>query len=73
MTNKVDEIAPRIYRLSTLAPQIGPGSAATIERLADLAPTTLALMHGSSFNGDCGRALRDLAGDHRRRATTTAS
>jgi flavorubredoxin len=41
-------------------------TAATITRLADLAPTTLATMHGSSFNGD-GRAellkLKDLLRD----------
>jgi hypothetical protein len=30
-------------------------------RLADLAPTTLALMHGSSFAGDGRSALRELA------------
>ncbi|HEY9167533.1 MAG TPA: MBL fold metallo-hydrolase [Candidatus Kryptonia bacterium] len=29
--------------------------------LADLKPKTLAIMHGSSFNGDCAEALRDLA------------
>jgi hypothetical protein len=29
--------------------------------LADLAPRTLALMHGPSFTGDCAAALRDLA------------
>ncbi|RIA09328.1 hypothetical protein OE09_1160 [Flavobacteriaceae bacterium MAR_2010_72] len=28
--------------------------------LADLNPKTLATMHGSSFNGDCSTALRDL-------------
>ncbi|HSM64302.1 MAG TPA: hypothetical protein VK833_10225 [Gillisia sp.] len=28
--------------------------------LADLKPKTLATMHGSSFNGDCSKALRDL-------------
>ena len=28
--------------------------------LADLKPKTLATMHGSSFNGDCSQALRDL-------------
>ena len=32
-----------------------------LEGLADLAPTTLACMHGSSFSGDGGMALRDLA------------
>ncbi len=29
-------------------------------KLADLKPKTLAIMHGSSFTGDCARALDDL-------------
>lgn len=33
----------------------------TIHRLADLEPTTLAVMHGSSFRGDGGTQLRALA------------
>ena len=33
----------------------------TIRKLAALAPTTLALMHGSSFDGDCQEALIALA------------
>lgn len=36
-------------------------TAPTIRRLADLAPRTLALMHGPAFAGDCAGALRDLA------------
>ncbi|NGO14279.1 MBL fold metallo-hydrolase [Streptomyces sp. HC44] len=32
-----------------------------LRSLADLRPTTLAVMHGSSFNGDCAGALKDLA------------
>lgn len=32
-----------------------------LERLAALAPATLAVMHGSSFSGDGKRALEDLA------------
>jgi hypothetical protein len=32
-----------------------------MRRLGDLAPTTLALMHGSSYSGDGGKALYDLA------------
>jgi hypothetical protein len=32
-----------------------------LRKLAALAPGTLALMHGSSFLGDGGAALRDLA------------
>jgi flavorubredoxin len=34
---------------------------ATLRKLAALRPTTLALMHGSSFQGDGGAALRHLA------------
>ena len=40
---------------------ITPASGATIRKLAELSPKTLAIMHGSSFNGDSVRALRDLA------------
>jgi flavorubredoxin len=39
----------------------GPDLAPTLARLADLEPTTLALMHGSSFVGDGGAELRALA------------
>lgn len=47
-----------------------PATAATIRSLADLAPTTLALMHGPSYHGDCVSALTDLAAayDERRQA-----
>jgi hypothetical protein len=38
-----------------------PGTTAILSRLADLEPTTLALMHGSSFTGDGAGALRELA------------
>ncbi|MEW6273011.1 MAG: MBL fold metallo-hydrolase [Thermodesulfobacteriota bacterium] len=34
---------------------------ATLRQLADLAPRTIAVMHGSSFEGDGGRAIRELA------------
>lgn len=43
------------------AMSLAPGSGATLRRLADLAPRTLALMHGSSFAGDGAAALRGLA------------
>jgi hypothetical protein len=39
----------------------GPDLAPTLDRLADLEPTTLALMHGSSFSGPGGPELRALA------------
>ena len=49
--------AENVFGYSSLA----PGTAATIERLAELDPRTLAMMHGSSFTGDGGAALRALA------------
>ena len=52
--------AEDIFRASCLAPTSG----ATVRRLADLAPTTLALMHGPSFSGDCAGALHALADDY---------
>ena len=39
----------------------GPAVPATIQTLADLAPQTLACMHGSSFRGDGAAQLRSLA------------
>lgn len=52
-----------IFRFSSL----NPGMGATIRRLAELSPRTLALMHGPSFAGDGAAALRELAGDYDRR------
>ena len=40
---------------------MAPNTAPALTRLADLQPTTLALMHGSSFTVDGGAALRNLA------------
>jgi hypothetical protein len=37
-----------------------PLTAQNLKKLADLKPKTLAIMHGSSFTGDCVRALEDL-------------
>jgi len=37
-----------------------PLTAQNLKKLADLKPKTLAIMHGSSFTGDCARALDDL-------------
>ena len=39
----------------------GPATRATLERLAALAPRTLACMHGSAWEGDGGALLRELA------------
>ena len=37
-----------------------PLTARNLKKLAALKPETLAIMHGSSFTGDCARALDDL-------------
>ena len=56
-----DIVAPAIateemFQASSRAPQ----TKAILQRLADLTPKTLALMHGSSFNGDCVAAINAL-------------
>jgi flavorubredoxin len=43
------------------ATALGPQTAPTLRRLADLEPAMLALMHGASFRGDGAAALRALA------------
>lgn len=52
---------------------LAPDTPLTVEGLAELNPETLALMHGSSFNGDCGQALRDLAATYRDRIAALTS
>ena len=49
---------------STLTPSTAP----TVERLAELAPRTLALMHGPSFVGDGRQWLSDLGANYRQRS-----
>lgn len=53
---------------------IGPATAPTIRRLAELRPGRLALMHGSSFEGDATRQLQRLADgyQHLMELTSTA-
>jgi flavorubredoxin len=46
-----------LFRASSLSPNL-PN---VLERLADLRPTTLALMHGSTYKGDGAAQLRALA------------
>lgn len=57
-------VAEDMFGYSSLSPSTAP----TVERLADLAPTTLALMHGPTHTGDGEQWLHDLAADYRRRA-----
>lgn len=40
---------------------LGPAIPATYRRLADLNPRRLAVMHGSSYDGDCATLLRQMA------------
>jgi flavorubredoxin len=44
-----------------LATSLTPATSPTMRRLAALEPTTLAVMHGSSFHGDGAAALNQLA------------
>jgi flavorubredoxin len=52
---------------------LNPGMGATIRSLSNLAPRTLALMHGPSFTGDGAAALRALADDYDRRVSSEVS
>jgi flavorubredoxin len=61
-------VAEDIFHATCLTPSTGP----TIRRLAALKPRTLALMHGSSFTGDCAGALHALADDYDRRLSVAA-
>jgi hypothetical protein len=56
-------VAEDMFNFSALNPAMG----ATIRRLADVSPRTLALMHGPAFNGDAVSALRALGDDYERR------
>jgi len=63
-----DIVAPAVaaedyFQYTSLCPSTAPA----IRKLADLAPRKLAVMHGSSFAGDAGSALRNLAGEYDRR------
>jgi flavorubredoxin len=51
------EKAEEMFGATCITPQTAP----TIRRLAELNPTTLAIMHGSSYNGDAGTALHAVA------------
>jgi flavorubredoxin len=50
-----------------------PTTGTTIRGLATLAPSTLAVMHGSCFVGDCANALTDLAVEYDKRHTAARS
>lgn len=50
-----------------LASSLTPALAPTIRKLAELQPSTLAIMHGSSFTGDGAGMLRGLADAYAKR------
>ena len=56
-------LAEDMYAATCLTPQTG----ATMRRLAELAPTTLALMHGPSYAGDGATQLPGLASAYEER------
>jgi flavorubredoxin len=56
-------VAEDMFNYSSLHPTMG----GAIRQLAALAPRTLALMHGPSFDGDGSAALCALAGEYERR------
>ena len=55
--------AEDMFGATCLTPRTGP----TIRTLAELAPATIAVMHGSCFSGDGAEALLALADDYDRR------
>jgi flavorubredoxin len=64
-TSDADTVGPAaaaedIFHSMSLAPDSAP----RIRRLAELDVTTLALMHGPAFTGDCRAALLDLADNY---------
>jgi flavorubredoxin len=61
--------AEAMFRATALAPD----TAAVMRRLGELRPSTLALMHGSSFSGDGGKALGELAAAYESQYLTPAS
>jgi flavorubredoxin len=61
--------AEDVFGASCLTPTTG----STIRGLADLAPSTLAVMHGSCFAGDCAGSLRGLADEYDRRLAVAGS
>jgi len=58
-----DDILPAAVAAEDLFHQtsLGPAVPATYRRLADLQPQRLAVMHGSSSDGDCATLLRAMA------------
>ena len=58
-------IAEDVFHATSMGPDLEP----TLHRLADLEPSTLALMHGPSYSGDGAAQLRALADVYAERVT----
>ena len=60
-----DLVAPALRGRGSVPPDVARTSHCVVDpKLADLAPRKLAVMHGSSFEGDGAAALRNLAGHY---------
>jgi flavorubredoxin len=55
------------------ASALNPGMGSRIRALAELGPSTIALMHGPAFNGDTRAALDALAADYDRRVALSVA
>jgi flavorubredoxin len=65
-----DDVVERAFATEDLfkaQTALTPATAPTIRKLAALDPTTLAIMHGSAFAGDCQEALEALADGYEQR------
>ena len=65
---ELDIVGPALEMEQTFpgATALTPATGSTLRALAELQPQTLAVMHGSSFRGDGGAALRALAAGYDR-------
>jgi flavorubredoxin len=71
-TTAGDIVGPAVAMEDAMhATALTPLTAPTIRRLAELNPSTLALMHAPAFTGDGAQALRDLAGVYAARLEAT--
>lgn len=66
METRVTEVADGVHQLTTHIPESG----LSFNQYLDV--TTLALMHGPAFTGDCRAALLDLADDFDKRGAALA-
>jgi len=68
------EIVADALKVERMLPftSLTPSAAPNVRRLAALKPKTLAIMHGSSFAGDCPALLEALAADYDARARGAA-